>query len=203
MKKLVILMAAMVAGVTGAMAQGYLAGQNFSTSPMTVTNTGGSVSNIVGATGSLLAPASVRVQLWIGSNGIPVGSLIPITMITNSPSTLSLAWGTFNMQTVTLPAPYDGTFNIELLYRAWSISTGALTWDAANLIAGTYVGQSALLQNFAPGNPLAQPPPTAPPTFGAGLLGGIVLGPVIIPEPSTILLAGLGLASLLAIRRRK
>jgi hypothetical protein len=42
---------------------------------------------------------------------------------------------------------------------------------------------------------------TAAATFGAGLFSGFAL--VAVPEPSTMVLAGLGAASLLLFRRRK
>lgn len=204
MKKLATLIVVTVAGVTGVLAQGFLAGQNFSTSPLTAVNQGGT-SNIVGAAGSILAPGSTIVTLWVATNGAPKSALVQVAQGTNSTASIGLAIGTFNLgNPLTLAAPWDGSFQIELLYRAWSISTGATQWNpnwSDPLLRPTtgFAGESAMLTAFTlqtGGNP-------APATFGAGLLTGLVLTQGTIPEPSTLVLAGLGLASLLALRRRK
>jgi hypothetical protein len=80
--------------------------------------------------------------------------------------------------------------------RVWDTAHGS-SWTQASTAAGAHVGESALFQIS-----LTQPPTT--PNSLTGLNGQtLVLRVVNVPEPSTIALAGLGLAGLLVIRRRK
>jgi hypothetical protein len=83
--------------------------------------------------------------------------------------------------------------------RAWNTALGA-TYDAAvaNGAAGNAYGIGNVFQ-VTTGNPAGQPPTT--PAILVGLTS-FNLNPVI-PEPSTFVLAGLGIASLLLFRRRK
>jgi hypothetical protein len=76
---------------------------------------------------------------------------------------------------------------------AWFIVKGSVTIAAVD-----YVGQTLPFQNPT-GNPAASPPGT--PANLTGWTSPVLLSPV--PEPSTIALAGLGVASLLLFRRRK
>jgi len=198
----------MTLGAVGAMAQGQIQAQNGGTGipggfPILIT--AGGVTNVLG-TGSTnafgIGPKSVIVQLWVGTNGS--ATLFPIDIGTNSQSTVAGSQGNFVVGTgnpENLPAPFDGTFVIEYLYKAWSINTGASSYAQAMNASQGYVGQSAM--GFV--QPVVSPNPAVPPTFGTGPgqipAGTFVLAPV--PEPSTIALAGLGAASLLLFRRRK
>lgn len=77
------------------------------------------------------------------------------------------------------------------LTRAW-FNGGANSTYAAALAANANTGQSALFSI----NATAAPTPAPNTTFGSFTVG-------VVPEPSTLVLAGLGLASLLVFRRRK
>jgi len=120
---------------------------------------------------------------------------------------LSTAGTTYN-------APVAGTEDYFLLV-GWSATLGS-TWTGASgvqsqLSSGTwanngYFGTSSLGYAYGGGGASSLP---APSIFGVstgapgGLTAGVTMYAVTTPEPSTIALAGMGIASLLALRRRK
>lgn len=94
-------------------------------------------------------------------------------------------------------AGFDPGTSVNFIVRAWQSSSGGNDWAAAR--SGiSWLGTSALGTAIAGGG--AFPTPSA---FGvaAGQIGGFNVVPV--PEPSSMVLAGLGAASLLLFRRRK
>lgn len=176
MKKLATSLALILAGASGVMAQGFLVAANNNTTPITAFNPGppAAVSNIVGSAGALLPQGSLYVSLWVAANGANATALQQMAIGTNATSSFPGAIGTFNLgNPLTLPAPFDGSAPVELLYRAWSLSLGP-TWDPnwiatpSTLPPGKYAGQSAMLSNFNLGTGANTPPAT----FGAGLLNG-------------------------------
>jgi len=197
MKKLATLFAMIVVGLGTALAQGTIDFRNSNTFPLQVKDAAGNVTTVGSSTGPL-GPASVRVGLFIATT--PVTSILQMTMVgltTNSPSTLPLFVGTFNGNS---PFPVPGHPAAEVVsfaFAAWSITTGALTYQAALTAPTGYIGTSAIGQNYALGG--AAPPAI---TFGTGpgQIQGFTLNPV--PEPSTIALGLLGAAALF-LRRRK
>jgi hypothetical protein len=122
-------------------------------------------------------------------------------MTTNSSSTVALFVGTFNGGNPYTITPSTPNAQVAFMYAAWSISTGALTYDAAKLAPTGYIGESAVGQNYTLGG-FGSPPSLPGATFGAGAgqISGFTLTPV--PEPSTLALGLLGAAALL-MRRRK
>lgn len=83
---------------------------------------------------------------------------------------------------------------ITVQVRAWRTADGA-SWLAASTPQGAWHGQGNLIQVPLGGG-------TTPPPYMAGLTAfNLTANPV--PEPSTFVLAGLGIASLLLFRRRK
>jgi hypothetical protein len=124
-----------------------------------------------------------------------------VAMTTNSASTVALFVGTFNGGNPYTITPSTPNAQVAFMFAAWSISTGALTYDAAKLASTGYTGQSAIGQNYTLGG-FGSPPSLPGATFGAGAgqISGFTLTPV--PEPSTIALGLLGAAALL-MRRRK
>jgi hypothetical protein len=174
MKTALFCMLTILAGISIAGAQGSLAACNQFTTPLTVVNRDGSVSNIVGSTGALLSQGAVIVSLWVGADGSPENTMRQVAIGTNAASSFPGAIGVFILgNPLTLSAPWDGRAPIQLVYRAWSISTGATNWEsavAANKAGKGYIGQSDYIRRFSLGA-LGQ----APATFGPGLLQGIVL----------------------------
>lgn len=87
---------------------------------------------------------------------------------------------------------------ITVQVRVWDTASGS-TWAQAVTAPGVKVGESVLF-SITLANPNASPPGI--PTAMSGIGGNpFTVGP--IPEPSTLALAGLGLAGLLVLRRRK
>jgi len=87
--------------------------------------------------------------------------------------------------------------SVNFIVRAWQSSTGGADWTAARP-GLTWIGTSSLGTLIVGGG--AFPTPAA---FGVapGMIGGFVVN--VVPEPSSMVLAGLGAASLLLFRRRK
>jgi len=209
MKKLATLFAMMAVGLGNALAQGQIDFHNPGGAtgyPMQVRDASGNVTT-VGAPGSPLAQGSVRVGLFIGPNGsTSLSQLSLITVITNSTLSVSTFYGTFNGGT-SFPVPgFAPNASVSFAFAAWSISTGALTYQGAydpaiNPTRAGYGGVSAIGQNYTLGG-FGTPPSIPGPTFGTGpgQIQAFTLTPV--PEPSTIALGILGAAALL-LRRRK
>jgi len=87
----------------------------------------------------------------------------------------------------------------------WSASDGTSIQDLTTWYNGGspgtagWIGESVVTGSLAPGDPTTSPPGTATTVFP----GAFSLGVVYVPEPSTMVLAGLGGLSLLLFRRRK
>jgi len=112
--------------------------------------------------------------------------------------------GLFNGGTLTIPGIPNGGA-AQYIIVGWS---GAFTTYEAAYAADlanpnnqpSFIGVSAIDSIAKTGDPTATPPGTAVslrPTFT-----GITLAPIVVPEPATFALAGLGLAALLVFRRR-
>jgi len=98
-----------------------------------------------------------------------------------------------------------GSFTVNGTTAGATYTVYAIAWNAAYATpalasaANSAVGWSAAF-TYVAGNPGAQPP-TTPQAFNASVTAfGVSAGAV--PEPGTIALAGMGIASLLAFRRR-
>jgi hypothetical protein len=204
MKSISYLICILALGSLSAHAQGLIAFANQGTGQLVLisSNYDGSQGQPIGGNNAFAAsmgagPGQVVFQLWMATNGAPVylgpvrEVLAPIGMVlvgttTNSMSTSSLANGIFNGgNPYTLPAPFDGSFQVEYAYYAHTLS-------------GNYSGRSELATGYTPA--ISPSPTTA--TFGSGAnqVLGFTIG--IIPEPSTFALGGLG-AAMLLLRWRK
>jgi hypothetical protein len=199
MKKLATLFAMIVVGLGTALAQGTIDFHNPNTFPLQVKDAAGNVTTL-GATGSPLGPASVRVGVFISTTAATsIDQMTMVGMTTNSSSTLPLFVGTFNGGNPFAIAGHPQNEIVNFAFAAWSISTGALTYQAAVASGLGYTGVSTIASGYA----LAGGATTPALTFGNG--AGQVQGFQIVqqvPEPSTIALGLLGAAALF-LRRRK
>ena len=117
--------------------------------------------------------------------------------------------GKTGLSNVALPATTaPGETDIWLQIRGWSASFGT-DWAAAKTafaapVPGTAYGESAIVNINALGNPAVSGVPIWQAASGTNpkLINAFVIPIAAIPEPTTMALAGLGLASLLIFRRR-
>jgi len=87
--------------------------------------------------------------------------------------------------------------NAAYILIGWNSASGTLD-TALTPGSGGWVGESALLSTgTGGGGGGTQPPVNLNTTFN-----GLTMSPVVIPEPTSFALAGLGLAALLVFRRR-
>jgi hypothetical protein len=124
---------------------------------------------------------------WVSSATAPIGSLQN---------------GVFNAAVLTLGSSAPGA-NVSFAIAGWTGSYA--TWDLAyeaNTPANPYASFMGISPVFTTpsGNPLTTPPGSAQSI--SGIFTGMTLAPVVIPEPTSFALAGLGLAALLVFRRR-
>jgi len=146
-------------------------------------------------------PGQVNFRLYVQTNGVPVSfnaDGTPVNMVlagtaTNYGSTMFAAQGGFNGgNPFYLPAPFDGSFDIEFYFWA----------ETQN---GLFSGHSGLAMGYTPTSHPAPPHPM----FGINSwqVQGFTLTAVPnvapVPEPSLLALAALGGSALLWRRRRR
>jgi hypothetical protein len=203
MKKLATLFVMFVVSLGTALAQGTIDFHNPNTFPVTVRDPAGTVTTI-GAAGSPLGPASVRVGLFVGANGSAFSAMTMVGMTTNSPASTPLFVGTFNGGTsFAVPGRNNGD-QVSFAFAAWSISTGALTYQDALIASSGWVSLNPVIGNgytLKGGATLPDATWGTPDATRPWLVNGLQLTQ-IVPEPSTIALGFLGGVALL-LRRRK
>jgi len=147
---------------------------------------------IGGGTGSMTTAAnSFQFQLFYGPNASSLTNASPIYF--NSTSFAGIIAGDGNFATV-----YPG--NTSIFAQAFGWSAGVTLANAPTTV-GAFYGFTPII------NPTtATSPAPGTPLFGASdtltQFRGFTMS-VVVPEPSTMVLAGLGAASLLLFRRRK
>jgi len=168
------------------------AGSVFGQGQVTLANNATSLVRIDDAvTGNAVPVGSISFQLYFGAAGTPAGSLVAVGPIVGTSAVAAgrIASTVIDIPTAIVPAGGTATFQI------WGWTSSFASYAAA-ASGGGLVGKS---QTFNGTTSVGGPPPPLPTTL-AGLYPGFA---VTIPEPSTFVLAGLGVASLLLFRRRK
>lgn len=160
--------------------------------------------NPAGHAGFLLGQ-EYSAQAFMGPAGTPEGSLTPVaatltrfdlngnTRSAGAGGTAAAGSGQFYVGDAVVTALPVGAAVIQI--RVWFNNNVNATYDAA-VLAGVNVGKSAVL----PITLKAATDPTLQDLNSAGLAPFTVQ---VVPEPSTLALAGLGAVALLALRRRK
>jgi hypothetical protein len=200
MKRL-LMTAALAVSVVGAYAQGTITFSYSGASPFTW-NAPGS-----GKTGPVLAAEGVRVGLYYKDSATTyklVGNPWYLGTLStgNTNNNFGGKWNAGDVTVDGLVAGQTGTFQV----RAWS--GGFASYEAAvagGALYGTGPGATSLAVDFQnpsggaidPGTGIAGLPASL-----SGFPGGQTVG-LLVPEPSTYALAGLGLGALFLIRRRK
>lgn len=190
MKKLILASILTIGTAAGVLAQGTVVFESATaTGTITFNSSAGptvNANNTIGGTGYQVA------LLWAAGSSPTVaqGSLTQAIVFTGNFNGYFSDGTTVTIANLNSPTGGGvGVFEVQ----GW---TGNYANYAAAMAGGAYVGQSAEFVNTV-GNP--NPPATAA-VDTTGFNGNLIL---VVPEPSTILLGGLGAATLLLFRRRK
>jgi len=150
------------------------------------------------AFGTNNAPAigtNFQVQLYYGASTAPDSALIPVTSnparLRGSTTTAAGTWSGGGGRTF---VGFDVGASVKLQVRVWDIAFGS-TWDAANV--GGQHGVGGVSQSFV------FLVPAATDVVGQAMSGFSGFSVNNVPEPTSLALTGLGIASLIAFRRRK
>lgn len=157
------------------------------------------VSNTVTTATAKITSGQFAWGLYVGSSAAEVqASTTPVLTFTNT----SFA-GVISSANFTINALTGGTtYFFEV--KGWTAASGASTYE--NAIKSGFTGLAAGVSSIGQITPLAvgSPNPNIPGLFGAG--AGQVSTPTMltpVPEPTTMVLGGLGIAALAFFRRRK
>jgi len=193
-KKYLGILAVTAVAAVASMAQGTLIFINSSTTLVRY-DSGTVISNVPSGGGFVeFLYAPVGTQGPAGSSDLaPAGwSVLDGTIRSISPA------GRFNAGTFTVNGIAPGAV-IGGLVRGW---TGAHASYAAALNAGAYIGYSSVF-TVDTGDPSSVPPGAAGSIFNSTATPFTGMTLTAVPEPTSMVLAGLGAASLLIFRRRK
>jgi phosphate/sulfate permease len=203
MKKLLTL-AALVGATTVSFAQGTV---NFQNASATLTSAGG-----------VAAPISTLFNYALffapeptaGSVGQSASLTDPAFQNADSYTTSSLTSAGRLVSRASLATQQPAGSTLDFVVRGWSANAGA-TWQEALAFWNNgapaqdmFIGSSLIGNNIILGGGIT--PPTTLFGFGANQVAGFNMALVpgtIVPEPTSMVLAGLGAASLLLFRRRK
>jgi hypothetical protein len=180
MKKQLMTLAAMLAFVGSVFGQGQVTLGNNASSLITRVPEGGAV-----------PIGSSSFQLYYGLAGTSEANLILLPPIAGTSTAIA---GRIANTVIDVPVA-PGT---PCVFQVWGWDSSFTSYALA-AAGGGHIGKSTLFNASTSG---AGPPPPLP-TALAGLYPGFALSTTVIPEPSVLALAGLGVASLLLFRRRK
>jgi hypothetical protein len=196
MKKILLASGLMFVAAIAAQAQGVI---NFSSAGAGVAARFASANSSPGGSNLLTSSMStIRADLfWTAGTttvGVDAASLAGAGFNQIFSSVAAQA-GYFSGGSKTITGATPGS-SIVAQVRVWDTAFGA-TYDAARQSGGQFFSSGLFLIT-----PALVPPNTPPNLVGLGT-GGVVYQLQIVPEPSSMALAGLGAASLLLFRRRK
>jgi hypothetical protein len=138
---------------------------------------------------------NMQVQLYYGASTAAEASLVAVSTaparLRGSTSTATGTWSGGGFRTLQGFDFGAGTVNLQV--RAWDINFGA-TYDQAVLAGQGFIGKSAVFQYLIPASSSAP--------GGDFVMKNFSTFNLVIPEPSTLALAGVGVVALL-LRRRK
>lgn len=199
MKKYLSILA-VVAMASSAFAQGTVA---FANNAQSLVTAGGTAIPANGGFAQLLwAPAGTAASAY--QQGDPAAwftanpGWAPATAAQGGVDAIGPVAGRFTGNTVTVPTATPGA-TIQAIVAGWTGNFADLNLAYAGAAS---IGFSSSF-SIVTGNPTTVPPGTAAGITGAGQFTGLnALPTTIVPEPSTLALAGLGVAALLVLRRR-
>jgi hypothetical protein len=203
MKKALIAIGLAVVVTTSSQAQGLISFLNGTTTLITLTDLRQANPNLGPIPAG--APASYRFELF----SAPAGTLTDVGFVASGliATNINTAGRIIGGNNLALPGrPLGGT--AAVLVRGWSANLGATYAEALgnwNAGVGGYLGSSSIAANFLLGGDGGAGNVPTSPAFGgsSGIQSGFALNYSPVPEPSSMVLAGLGAASLLLFRRRK
>jgi hypothetical protein len=140
-----------------------------------------------GETGLAVSESTVVVGLWANN----ASQSLAWTLLATTPIMTQSGGGWYQGGTPIIPTTlWNGTQTVTFQLRG-SGSAGATAVDTANSISATWQESAAIVGFALPANEMANGP------------AALVVNLVSVPEPTTLTLAGLGAAALLAYRRRQ
>ena len=169
--------------------QGLVSFQNANVGAQRITTNAVAIGGGVGSTTT--AANSYQYQLFYGPDA---ASLTNSVLFVNSTVSFGIILGNSSLAT-----SIAGGSPISAQAFGW---TFGLTLAQAQSTLGAYWGNTPVITTTASTSP-APGTPLFGSTASATQFTGFVLNVVAVPEPSTMVLAGLGAASLLLFRRRK
>jgi hypothetical protein len=178
-----------VGAAAGALAQGTVAFENyFSTGVITLGPNTGPASYAQAGTSTVLL-------LWApGTSPVPQSLLTQLAIYGAATGGLTQNGYFYDPATITTGNATVGPAPAIFEVQGWS---GNYTSYAAAVAAGAYAGQTT---EFVNGTSEILFSASPPPTLTTGWDGNLIL---VVPEPGTLALGGLGAAALLFFRRRK
>jgi hypothetical protein len=205
MKKLLLISAFMVIGVSGALAQGttYIVAFDNRNS---IFADGTSVDRLVyrdQVGGTRLVGTNYVAQLWFGIGaGLPADALTEIASGGTAPATSAPGASRFRTPTTTLPGTWaQGSRTLGGVQLGQTLTMQVRVWDLG--AAATYADAKAQGAMYGQSDPFGYVIRVSDPPAPADTQMLNLRAFALVPEPSSVALAVLGMGALVLFRRRK